>query len=456
MLLVATALSIPLRIPEILQMAAVRDLSPSRFFRWIAQAPGSSPLNPILQVPALLVGGHSRLGARFVSLVFAVAACYFFLRLARRVPLDRPYWALLLFMLLPAHFELSFVARPFEQALFLVIVAMECFFRLLSRPRLKPALLYAGCLTLCLYTDRYSFLPSIGYLLFLFRFVDRAQERKATWYALGATALPVLLFLPYALWARTHVSAYWFTGPPDAESGIVYLRLLRSLAAERWASYVLFLLLTTGVVAGIWASFRVTAGAIGKRIRLFVLAGGIGATVVILLAMDFSLGKRFAPADVLWSAPAAVILVIAALEWLGKRRNCRSLRAGVTVLLFAVCAAADIQFLLWRPGAAPKEDVQAIATAIPGQLDRDSCVVFVSERFSRAMFLVFEPELASRECLAFFHSRIVLASHPYVTPEQQQDAESYFQGLNMTATRRLQLGGGQIVVMQENVTPAKQ
>ncbi len=453
MLLLTAVLSIPLRIPEVLQMAGVRDLSPSKFFGWIAQAPGLSPLNPILQTPALLVGGHSRLAARFISLLFAIAACYLFLRLVRRIPLERPYWALLVFMLLPVHFERAFVGRPFEQGLFLIVLATEYFFRLVSRPRLKAALLYGGCLTLCLYTDRYSFLPSIGYLLFLLRFVDRAQERRATWYALGATAVPVVLFLPYGLWAHTHVSADWFTGPPAAFSGIVYLRLLRSLAVERWAAYVLFTLLMIGVVAGSWASFGVTAGGIAKRVRLFVLAGGVGATILIALALDISLGQRFTPAQALWSAPAAVILVFAGLEWMGKRRDLRPLTIGGSALLLAVCAAADAQFLLFPSGSAPVEDLQAIAAAVPGQLNRDSCVVFVSERFSKAMLLVFEPELASRECLAFFHSRIVLASHPYVTPAQQQDAESYFQGLNMTATRRLKMGGGEIVVMQQNVTP---
>jgi hypothetical protein len=393
------------------------------------------------------------LAARFISLIFAVAACYFFLRLARRIPLERPYWALLFFMLLPVHFELSFVGRPFEQALFLIVLATECFFRLISRPRLAAALLYAGCLTLCLYTDRYSFLPFIGYLLFLLRFVDRAQERRAIWYALAATVAPILLFLPYALWAHTRVNADWFTGPPAASSGVVYLRLLRSLAGESWAAYILFALLTIGVIAGTWASFRVAAGAIGKRIRLFALTGGVGATILIALALDISVGQSFGPAQALWTAPAGVILVFGGLEWMGKRRNLRSLRMGLSVLLLVICGAADTQFLLFPSGSAPEEDVQAIAAAVPGQLNRDSCVVFVSERFSKALFLVFEPELASRECRAFFHSRIVLASHPYVMPAQQQDAESYFQGLNMIETRRLKLGGGQVVVMQQNVTP---
>lgn len=448
MLLLVAALTIPLRIPEVLQIAASRDFSLSRFFTWIAQAPGSSPLNPLLQLP-LLFTGPSRFGARCISLLFAVAACYVFLRLARRVPLERPYWALLIFMLLPVHFELSFQGRPFEQALFLVVLATECFFRMVSRPQVRNALLYAACLTLCLYTDRYSFLPAIGYLLSLLRFADRAQERRAIWYALPATVVPVILFLPYALWARTHVNADWLTGPAGSLSGIVYLRAVRALAEERWAAYILSVLLTAGVIVGGCASFRVTGGAITKRIRLFALSGGVVSTIILSLVLDISLGERFTSAQVLWTVPAVVILICAGLEWVAKRPGLRRVVVVTAVFVVVICAAADAQFLTAFPGSASREDMEAVAAAVPSQLTHNSCVVFVSERFSKSLFLVFQPELASRECLDFFHSRIVLASHPYVRPDQQQDAESYFRGLDMAETQRIRTGGGQVVVMQQ-------
>ena len=451
LLLLVAALSIPLRIPEVLQIAPIRDFSLPKYLGWIAQAPGSSPLNPLLQVSLLVAGGPSRFAARCLSVVFAVAACYLFLRLVRRIPLERPYWALLIFMLLPAHFELSFLSRPFEQALFLLVLATECFFRMVSRPHVRTALFYAVCLTLCLYTDRYSFLPAIGYLLSLLRFVYRAQERRALWYALAATAVPLLLFLPYAFWARTQVNADWFIGPAASLSGIVYVRALRSLAEERWATYILSVLLTVGIIVGSGTSFRVTGGAITKRIRLFALSGGICSTIVLAISLDISQGEPFTSAQVLWITPALVILICAGLEWLVKVPGLRRVTVVAIGLLVAICAAADAHFLIQGLGSAPREDIQAVAAAVPGQLTGNSCVVFVSEQFSKSLFLLFQPELASRECLDFFHERIVLASHPYVRPDQQQDAESFFHGLDMMETRRLRAGGGQIVVMQQNV-----
>lgn len=447
-LLLAVALSIPLQIPEVLQVAATEDLSPSHFFGWIAQAPASAPLNPLVQLPFLLVGGHSRLAARLVSIVFAVAACFLFLRLAKRVPLEKPYWALVLFMLLPVHLELSFQGKSYEQALFLVVLATGCFFRLFSRPGINTALLYAGSLTLCLYTNRDSFLPAIGYLLLLLRFVDRAQERRAMWHALAATVVPVILFFPYALWAHTQVHPDWFVDAPSVTAGSVYLRVLRSVAAERWAAYTLFVLLTVGTVAGAWASFRLTAGPIQKRIRLFVLFGGVSVSFVLAMVLDIWLGDQFSPSQLLWAAPATVVLICAAIEWLAKRRELRLLASLATALLIGICVGANAGYLLTNPDLL-REDLQATAAAVPTRLRGNSCVVFVSQRFSRALFLVFQPDLGSRECIDFFHARIVLASHPYVTPDQQHDAESFFRGLNMVETHRVSAGGGQVVVMEQ-------
>jgi hypothetical protein len=483
LVVLAVALNIPLRVPEVLQIAAIRQGSVAGFFKWVAQAPHPAPLNPIIQLPFVWIGGPSRLATRFVSVAFAVAASYLFLRLARRIPLERPYWALVLFMLLPVHLELSFEALSFEQALFLVVLATHYFFRLVFHPDVKNAVLYAGCLTLCLYTSRDSFLPAVGYLLFLLRFIDRKQEGRAMWHVLAATVLPALLFLPYAIWARTQTTPNWLTESPAVVSAPLFLRAPRSLAAEHWAAYVLCVLLCLGAAVGCWSTFRLTGGTIGKRIRLFLLGGGIVSTIVIALALDLATSDRFSSSQVLWTVPAMVLLVVAGMEWLMKRAAWKMFAFSALYVLAAVCAASDAEFVLGLESSTPREDVRALASSVAAQLvenprktgtgsnvpredqqvpspisrhaavpiarQGDSCVVFVSERLSSVLFLVFEPQLASYECQTFFHSRIVLASHPYVTAYQQQDAESYFRGLNFVEIKRLEKGGGQIVVVQQ-------
>ncbi len=389
--------------------------------------------------------GYSAFGARLPSLLFAAGSCYLFLRLAKRIPLQRCYLALLLFMLLPVHLQFASTGQAPEQALFLLLLSTGYYFRLLERPTLGASAVYACLLTLCVYTDRYSYLPAFGYLLFLFRFADRPQERRAMWYALPATVLPVVLFLPYYLWSHSQVSPYWLSRPPASQDSGADLYSLQALAGQSWIAYVLIPLLLLGGIAGAWVSFRPDAGAIPRRIRLFCLFGGVLSTVAGTYAADAWMGENFLANQVLWAAPGIVILVFAALEWLAKKRLMPMLAPVPAILLILISAAGDLAYLRNRT-----QDLQTEAAAIAPELTSDSCVVFVSERFSRSLFLLFAPNLDNRECQNFFHKRVVLASHPYVRPDQQQDAESFFRGLDFTQTKRLGVGGGQIIVMEQN------
>lgn len=443
LLLVIAALALPLRIPEILQIAGSRHFEGFTLTSWIAQSPDSAPLNYFVQLPFLLAFGYTRLGARFDSLIFALAACYVFLRLARRIPLERPVVALLLFMLLPVHLLLANEGRPFEQGLFLLLLATETYLRLIERPVIGTAALYAALLTLCIYTERYTYLPALGYLLFLVRFVNRAQQRRAMWFALPATVLPALLFLPYYFWASPQENPYWLEAPPLLSDASIYLHVLRQLAGNEWVGCVLLPLLAAGTLAGAWRSFRAPAIPISKRIVLFCLFGGVVSTLAISAIADVWLGESFAPGQVLWAASGIAILVVSALEWSGKRQFLRATAPVMAALLLLICAAGDGLYL-----GGPFEDVQTEAARVAPELTSNSCVVFVSQRFSKVLFVLFAPELANRECLNFFHKRIVLASHPYVRPEQQADAESFFRGLNFSETKRIRSGGGQIVIMQ--------
>jgi hypothetical protein len=445
-LLLLTVLIVPLKIPEILQLSAGRHFDSPSIVRWVAQAPGSTPLNYFVQLPFVAVLGHSRFGARVDSLLFALGSCYFFLRLAKRVPLQHPYLALGVFMLLPAHFQVAYEGRPFEQALFLLLLATEWFFRLWEHPTVRASVIYAGLLTLCLYSDRYAYMPAFGYLAFLFRFVNRAQERRAVWFALPATVLPMLLFLPYFLWAQPQVSPYWLTGFPVA-GGLSSPDHLEQLAGNDWIAFVLTPMLLGGMIAGAWSSLRPSTGAISKRILLFCLFGGIVSVLAAAMIADLWLGDSFSSSQILWAAPAMVVLVFVALEWLEKQRFVGALAAPLAVLLILLCASEDYLHLNWNSRAG---DQQMLTSLVLPELTGDSCVVFVSQNFSKALFAVFQPDLENRECLNFFHHRVVLASHAYVRAAQQRDAETFFRGLNYVERKRIRAGGGQIVAMDQS------
>jgi hypothetical protein len=203
--------------------------------------------------------------------------------------------------------------------------------------------------------------------------------------------------------------------------------------------------LALGTIGGAAASWQLKTASIGKRAGLFSLAGGVAATVAIVVIAGNMAGQPLRSAQLLGAAPAAVLLLFATFEWVSKQRHIALVVPAAAVVVAIACAAADAELLTRR-----QESLHAQATAILPELQGDACVVFVSEQLSEPMFLLFEPRLARYECLNFAHRRIVLASHPYVRPDQQQDVESYFHALNFQEAKRVRLGGGQVLVLDQS------
>jgi 4-amino-4-deoxy-L-arabinose transferase-like glycosyltransferase len=444
LLLAAGITVLPLRISEILHIIGSLRHSAGGFFAWIPQAPGSAPLHYFVQLPSVLVLGASRWGARLPSLLFGLASCYLFWRIAKRIPLRWPYLALVVFAVLPSHYIAATDGLPTEQALFLLLGATEFFLNLIETPTLRWAICYGAALTLAIYTERYSILPAVGYLLALFAFVNSAPQRRAIWFALGPTVAATLLFLPCYFWARAHVNPHWLTPPlaPDAPSS-PYLQALQQLASGGALGYLVSALLIIGVIMGVWGRFRVPPAAMPKSVRIFSMFGGAVITILVVLGLDVGNRYAFTSQQVLWALPGIILTSFAGLERFGQRPNRRMWAYGAAVMLLALCTLRDIDYL-----ANPTEDLAQQAALIRPELTGDSCVVFVSQGLSQHLFLVFDPGLDQSVCRDFFHARAVLASHAYVRPSQQENAESFFRGLNFKPVKRVHVGGGQIVIMQ--------
>jgi hypothetical protein len=407
---------LPLRISEILRVLAAWHFSWSRFIGWIAQTPGSAPLSYFAQLPFLLISPHGRLAARFPSLLFAIGASILLFQLFRKVVIKRAYLALAAFMLLPVHFRAATDARGFEQALFVTVVQLLCFLRLVRTPAIKSAVLYGIALTVCLYTDPYSFLPAIGQFLFLLRFISRAHERRAVWFALPATAAPPLLFLPYYLWARPQASSIWISVPDEQLRG--------------WSVYVLAILLIAGFLIAVWTTFWGMNRNPSKRIFLFCAAGGVVSSVVM--------GR------VLWAAPGLILLFFAAFDWLSTNRGKRLTAYSLAGLFFLCCIVSEAGYLHSRP-----DDLQRQAAAISQRLTGDSCIVFLTHGLSKDLFVLFQPQLDQHECHTFFHRRVIVAIHPYVGLKERTDVASYFRALNFHEKERFQIGRGEIMVLEQ-------
>lgn len=415
--LLATDLLLPLRVPEILQVLAAWRFSGTHFLGWIVQTPDSAPLSYFVQLPLLLIWPNGRLAARLPSLVFAIAACIVLFYLLKEISVRREYLAAAVFLLLPFHFQSATDARGFEQALFLTVLAIFLFLRLIRTPTVKASILYGLALTLGVYTEPYSFLPAIGQFLFLLRFVGRARERRAVWFTLAPTAAPPLLFLPYYLWARLQTSSNWISVP--------------AMESRDFGGYGLVLLLAVGFLIAVVKTFRNMNRNPFKRIFLFCVAGGVVSSI--------------AGGQILWATPGLILLFFAALEWLSTSRIKGMAASAVAVLAIACCIPSIAKYLTFRG-----ENLEGQAAAISSKLTNGSCVVFLSEGLSKNLFTLFQPELVDRECLNFFHRRVVIAIHPYVSLKWRSDVDSYFQALNFHEHERVRFGTGEIVVLEQS------
>ncbi len=160
------------------------------------------------------------------------------------------------------------------------------------------------------------------------------------------------------------------------------------------------------------------------------------------LAINAWTGQLPSSSQILAAAPAVAILFSAGIEWAFGKPSLRVLGASLAVLVVVFCATEDGYLLASRT-----ENVERETAALSSELTPGSCVVFVSQGFSKIMFLVFNPGLDKWECSEFFHRRILLAVHPYVALAVREEAESYFRGLNFVELKRMRFGSGEIVAM---------
>ena len=334
-------------------------------------------------------------------------------------------------------------ARPFALGILLLICGTIYYLRLLNAPTLRNAASYSLLLLACLYTEPFAYLPAAGYLLLLLAFIVRADKRRAFWYALPSTVVPLLLFLPYFFWSRPFANPRWvFDHDHVLFSETIYLDVLRALGGGGATAYALGAILIVAAAIACWRSFQLTESAFSKRVALLCLFGGVLSTITITLIIDGTYNIFFSPDQIVWAAPALCILTVATLDWLNQKVAVAGL--AVAALLLLLCVYRNAEYLVTS-----KENVRAIDERVRPLLNGDSCLVFVSQGLSKTVLTYFDPTLGSKECFHFFHKRVVLASHPYVRPDQQEDAESFFRGLNFGVVEHAEVGTGTIVVMDQ-------
>jgi 4-amino-4-deoxy-L-arabinose transferase-like glycosyltransferase len=438
-LLVAVALITPLQIPELLGIAWSVHYSWAGFLNGISQSTDPSPLGYLIQFPFVFLFGTSRLGARVPGLLFAVASALLFLQLTKRIIPRRRYTGLFVFLSLPLQLLAFTSSIQFEAGTFFVLLALLAFFALVEQPGFKTATVLTVCTAACLLTDHHAGLPIFGSVLFLLRFCPRPQQRKALWFALGSCVGAVAAYIPFYIWAATHASTHWLTEPR------LSITAFPKLSIPQYVGAASIPILAVGVCLAAVASFRISYSPLSRRLTIFCLLGSALLSLGWLIGISYYAVSPIAIRDLMFAAPVVVVLFVAGVRWADGEsdRSGRFLTTATSTAMLVCFAVADIGFLV-----APKQNLALESRYVAPELTGDSCVIFVSENFSRPLFFLFQPQLEKRECDDFFHHRIVLASHPYVRPDEQNSAEAVFRGLNFTMKKRVRTGGGQIVVFE--------
>ena len=317
---------------------------------------------------------------------------------------------------------------------------------ILQDQNLRQVITYAALLTLAIYTEPASYIPAVGYALFLLAYAYRPDVRRALWYILPATAAPALLYLPYYVWVSPQRNTHILTVRPPFSDAPLWSQMLHSLAPEtQLANFgeALFILLVLGLIAGAWSSFPPFLWPLKLRVNLFSFAGSSAVSILFGLAYASGFNLPLLPQQILFGAPGLVILSFAALDWLVKSKpQLKSFTYAPAALILALlCGPAIYEFV-----TTPTPDLGELVKTASASLTPQSCIVFVSEGESPFLFLLYDPDLWKHECRDFFSRRIVLASHPWVRPDQQRDAELFFRGLNFTESQRIRVAGGLIII----------
>jgi len=443
--LVVAASLLPLRLAELLQLAGSAAATSAGLLRWVLLTPGDAPLNYFFEAGAVRSMGHAAWVVRLPSVLFAIGAAWVFWKLAVLASLRRWNIALLLFLFLPLHYQSATEGRPFEQALFFALLSYLLFFRLVQAPSIAGTASYAGVLVLCLYSDPASFFVCVGSILGLLVFMRSKAIRRVIWHALAAAAVAALLYAPFMVWKERFQRPYWLWGHDAVYfNQDAWAALFRDFSGGGVIGYAVSAALLAGVIVTLWRLIKARdQEATWKLTFVCFLSGSVLAIVMTLLA-DFLSSKPISPESLLFAMPGCVLLFGSALDWL----FVKAAPAGwlVAAALFLLVTAGDYNFLTVHP-----ENFEALSGVAVQELTDDSCVVFLSEKLSRSLFDVIEPRLRQKECLNFFHKRILLLSHPYVLPDEQDDGEDYFRGLNYHEVKRVRAGAGVLVVLEQGL-----
>jgi hypothetical protein len=393
----------PLWLDEVLQAIGTRDLPTTQVFGYVQTFPGAAPLGYLVQHWSVVALGFSTSSARATSAVFSLLSCVVLIAIARELHVHRRWLAVVCWIVLPLQLRYAVEGRPYSQALFFCVLATFFAVRLLSSPLLSIAGMYGISVVGGIYSAPYVIFLATGYAGGLA--AVRRNARTAI-YAVFATALAAMSFVPWWIFARPH----WTESLAD-DQNVVFrvspkfpLLLLKEISGGGYICSVAFLAV---VVIGC------TSKRLSRPVRT-VLLSGIVAGLLLAITADAVFGYFFAIRQVLFIlAPLTVLAAEGFSVLLDTRRYLASAIVGLALIGGAV--VKDFTYF-----SDTSENWQAAVLGINQAVSRGACIEFVPPR-DALPYEFFDPSLRDHRCSAG-ESLIAIPVSRYTTAERIRSA----------------------------------
>ena len=352
---------------EILTLIGAVVPSLSSLLDYLKGVPGASPLAflaPRWSIDAL---GYSVFAARLPSVVASVAACPAIYLLAKRLKIQPPILAVVVFALWPLQLRYAMEARPYALALAFSVWSTEVFLSLPERPGRKW--LYVVLSVLAALTQPYALFVTVAHV-----FYGRI--------AVAAIGVSAVALIPW----YAHFRADWSTVNAAQQLAAFDLKgvlvMLHEISGSGYAG-------TAILLVGIALAVRHVS-------RFWLL--GIAVPVIAVFAANATLHYFFATRQLIFILPALALVFT-----LGGNR----------LLLAAFLAASLYEVIQWL--RKPRENWQAAADAVQREVGAGACVKFVGD--STPVYEFFYPSLAQHHCSGA-SNYVVVGTSSYATPTQ--------------------------------------
>lgn len=390
----------PLWLDEIWQQFGTKNVSFGAMVNYARNGAGGALLPHFFQWALLKALPYSVALSRLPALIFSVAACGCVWPLARKIGIEYPLWAVVLFMLVPIQFRYGLEGRPYSAGLFFACWALVVLLQLDDRPSLPRSIALMWICAGALYSQPFAIFFIVPTAVALV--IGSEDWKKQGAYLFLPLAGSALLYLPWYLLANGR----WSNGQSRSAIPLVFdARLpLRILKEYSGGGYVVGICLIVLLVIAMRRARTPASESEFGRHRKALFAGVVSGVLLVPVA-EAGLHYFYAARHLLFGIPAIVVLAAGAFDGQRFFKPRIPLVVGCVVLIGSAVAIVQHE-------TKPHENWKAASKYLMSLADEGYCIAPVASH-DLEYFVFFEPGLLKAQCVGGSRRKLALAASPY-------------------------------------------